>query len=380
LQSKLLIGTTVVFLVVILAGAILPAVLGGEEVHHVGVAGPGSAAIAERLAPMVTGDGGRIEVTPVDDAAAGERQVRDGGIEVLIIDGRELVVDREIDDRFGALVEGAHRQLAVEGALARAGVPPAAVAAALSPAPLPVRALQPRDDDVEQRRFLAFFGVVLLYVQLVLAGTMIANGVVEEKTSRVVELLLAKASPSQLLTGKLVGMGALSFAQLVLWVSVGLTAASLAGTIDLPPATLQSGALVLFWFALGYALYTSLFVVAGALAGRPEDLQNTTQIVTLVLLVAYGAAIATVVDPDGWIARVGTLFPITAPLVQPVRNAAGVAGGWEPLVGVVLVAVAIVFAVRVAARVYAGGALHFQGTLKIREALRRADQRGAPTE
>jgi ABC-2 type transport system permease protein len=102
--------------------------------------------------------------------------------------------------------------------------------------------------------------------------------------------------------------------------------------------------------------------------------------VTLVLLVAYGAAIATVVDPDGWIARVGTLFPITAPLVQPVRNAAGVAGWWEPIVGVVLVAVSIVFAVRVAARVYAGGALHFQGTLKIREALRRADQRGTPAD
>jgi|1185.fasta_scaffold1827745_1 ABC-type multidrug transport system ATPase subunit len=72
--------------------------------------------------------------------------------------------------------------------------------------------------------------------------------------------------------------------------------------------------------------------------------------------------------------------PITAPLVQPVRNAAGVASWWEPLIGVVLVAVSIVFAVRVAARVYAGGALHFQGTLHIREALRRADQRGAPSD
>jgi ABC-2 type transport system permease protein len=370
-RSKAMVVSTIVFLVAILALAILPGVLGGDDVHRVGMVGPGSEAIVEQLTAAASDDFGRIEPIVAADRAQGEQRVRDGDLEVLIIDGRVLVVDEELDGRFEALLQSAHRQASVTAALAGAGLAPERIRDALDPAPMELRTLQPKDEGAEQRRFLAFAGTVLLYIELIFAGSMIASGVVEEKTSRVVELLLAKASSTQLLTGKVLGMGLLALAELTLYVTVGLTAATLAGTIDLPPATVQAGVLVVFWFILGFALYSSLFVVAGALAGRPEDLQNTSQVVSLVVMIGYLAGIVTFIDPNGTIARLGALFPLTAPLVQPVRAAAGATVWWEPIVGVIVVSASIVVAMRIAARVYAGGALHFQGPLKLREALRR---------
>jgi ABC-2 type transport system permease protein len=376
-MSKLFIGSTIVTLVIILAAAILPAFFGGETVHRIGLLGLSSESIAnqfDRSAVDIDPDA-RIETSLVADETEAEALVRDGELDVVLVRGQELIVAEELDDRLGALIGAAYRQAALAAALNAAGVPSGDISAALEPPELAVRALDPLDTAGDQRRFLAFVGTVLLYLQLMMAGSMVASGVVEEKASRVVELLLAKARPTHLLAGKLLGMGLLSFGQLAIFIAGGLAAASAAGTIELPPETIRVGIEVLAWFLLGYTIYAALFAVAGALAGRPEDLQSTSQVVTLVVLAGYAAAIATVTDPGGTIARISTFVPITAPMVQPVRSAAGLSSWWEVTLGVVLVVVGIVVALRLAARVYAGGALHFQGTLKLRDAWGRAKER-----
>jgi ABC-2 type transport system permease protein len=372
-RSKMMIGSTVIFLLIIAAAAVLPGILGGEDVYRVGVVGPASAAIADRLEPAraSAAPDARLEVSRPADVAEGERRVIDGELDALIVDGRQVVVEESLNRGLRAVLDGANRQAVVGGALEGAGIPEDRMASVLDPPALTTRSLQPSDEAADLRRLLAFFGTMLLYVQLLMAGSMIASGVVEEKTSRVVELLLAKATPAQVLTGKVIGMGVLAFGQMLLFVGVGLGAGSLAGTIDLPPATVQVGLEVLAWFVLGYAIYACLFAVAGALAGRPEDLQNTSQVVSLVVLLGYGSAIFTFNDPDGLLGRVSTYVPFLAPMVQPLRRAAGVAPWWEAPVGVVLVLAGIVVAIRVAGRVYSRGALHFQGTMKLREALKR---------
>jgi ABC-2 type transport system permease protein len=120
---------------------------------------------------------------------------------------------------------------------------------------------------------------------------------------------------------------------------------------------------------LGFALYSCLYAVGGALASKPEEMQNTTMPLTLLSFGAFFAAINAGGSPDGTIARIATFLPPSAPVVLPIRSAAGAIPLWEVLVSVAIVLVSIVVVVRLAARVYAGGALQTRSQIKLRQAL-----------
>jgi ABC-2 type transport system permease protein len=241
------------------------------------------------------------------------------------------------------------------------------------PPPLTVAPLHP-DDASGDRGAVAFIGVVLLYGQILGFGYWVASGIVEEKSSRVAELLLAKARPSELLAGKLVGIGSLGLAQLLVLVGAGLGAALALGQVDLPPGTAGLAAAVLGWFVLGYALYSCLFAVAGAIASRPEELQATTMPLTLLTMTGFFAAVFAQEDPSGMVARAATVFPPSAPLVMPIRQAAGELPLGEAALGIALVLATIAAAIPLAGRIYAGGALFTRGRLKLRDAYARAGE------
>ena len=273
-----------------------------------------------------------------------------GDLDAALV-GEAVVVDDEVDPRLGTLLQAAHREVAVGEALQAAGASAEEAARAASPAPLAVRALDP-DDPADERGAVAFIGVLLLYGQLLALGYWVASGIVEEKASRVVELLLAKARPSRLLAGKVVGVGVLGLGQILLFVVAGLGTALALGQVDIPPGTYGLVAEVVAWFVLGYALYACLFAVSGAIAGRPEDLQATTMPLSLVTMAAFFAALFAQEDPSGAVARVATFFPPSAPLVMPMRSAAGELPLWEAALGVALVVATIAVAVPVAGRIY----------------------------
>ena len=107
-----------------------------------------------------------------------------------------------------------------------------------------------------------------------------ARGVTEEKSSRVVELLLTTLSPRRLLAGKVLGVGLLGLAQLVVAGGAALAAGRLAGGAGLPSAAPETVALVLLWFVLGYVFYSVAFAAVGALVSRQEDLAGATTLLT----------------------------------------------------------------------------------------------------
>nr|MDQ3640669.1 ABC transporter permease [Actinomycetota bacterium] len=197
-----------------------------------------------------------------------------------------------------------------------------------------------------------------------------ASGVVEEKASRVVEILLAKARPGQLLAGKVIGIGLLGLIQLVAFVVIGLVTAGVTGSVDLPPETVPVAVQVVLWFVLGFALYSCLFAVGGAMASRVEELQSTTTPLTFLAVASLFAAMNTGGNPTGRIAEIATFIPFSAPMVLPIRIAAGEVALGTVLLAVAIVLVSIVAAMMLAARVYAGGALHLRGQLGLRKALR----------
>ncbi len=362
-----------VSLAFILAVAILPGVLSddGPTTYDVGVFGEGAEQLGDRL-PVVAGqldDDLAIDVRRLGDAAEAERLVESGDLDAAVGDNR-IVVDEELGGRLEFVVQEANRQVVAEATLSGAGVAPDVAGRVLTPQPLEVQALDPESDEDSAKEGLVFFGTILLYGQLLGFGYWVASGVVEEKASRVVEILLAKARPGQLLAGKVIGIGLLGLVQLVAFVVIGLLTAQLTGSVDLPPETVSVAVQVVLWFVLGFALYSCLFAVGGAMASRVEELQSTTTPLTFLAVASLFAAMNTGGDPTGRIAEIATFIPFSAPMVLPIRIAAGEVGLGTVVVAVAIVLASIVAAMMLAARVYAGGALHLRGQLALRKALR----------
>jgi len=367
--------STGVTLLIILAIAILPGLLGddGPTEFDVGVVGAANAPLAEALQRVDLGRDLKVTTRQLERRAEAERLVADGTLDAAL-DGDTVIVEKELDGELEALVQLANRDLRAQQALAAAGVSGAQAAAITDPAPLRTLKLDPPNRQQEDRRGLVTFGVFFVFGQIFGYGFAVASSVVEEKSSRVVELLLAKIRPSELLTGKIVGVGALGFAQLVLFLVVGLAAATISGSIDMPPGIAGALVLVLGWFLLGFALYSALFAMSGAVASRVEELQNTSSPITFIIMGGYVMAVFAAGDPGGTVARVASFIPLFAPFVMPIRMAANEAPLWEVVVVTALVLATLVVVVRFAARIYAGGALRTRGRIKLREAFSDASR------
>ena len=250
--------------------------------------------------------------------------MRDGDLDLAVIDGREMVAQAEPDEQLSLLVQAASRAARAQDTLQSAGVPPAEIQAALAPPPLPVRSLEPVDEDARSKRTIATVAVFLLYGQLIGYCFAVAMGVVEEKSTRVVEVLLAAVRPVQLLAGKIIGVGLVGLLQLAVIGAVGLVVAVASNAITLPPDAGGTIGSVLLWFLLGYAFYSSMFAVAGAIVSRQEELQNTATPLNLLMIASFFVAFTSSVSGgDTTLAKVSSFLPPVAPLIMPLRIAGG---------------------------------------------------------
>lgn len=170
---------------------------------------------------------------------------------------------------------------------------------------------------------IAFLATLLMYLAIISAGYTVSSGVVEEKTSRVVELILGAVRPAQLLAGKVLGIGLVSLLQFGLIVLTGFLAATLAGSIELPDATASTAVLALVYFILGYIFYGCAFATAGAIVSRQEDSQTSTAPLMILLIGGYLASFPVIEEPDSALAVVLSFVPPIAPMVVPVRAATG---------------------------------------------------------
>jgi ABC-2 type transport system permease protein len=254
-------------------------------------------------------------------------------------------------------------------ALVHAGISEETVDAALAPPPLPVQALEPVDARQRENSVVAFVGVLALYGQLFAYGYWVAAGVVEEKASRVVEVLLATIRPSQLLRGKILGIGVLGLAQLLLIAMIGLVTARAVGSLDFPSGAIATIGIVLVWFVLGFFFYAGLFAVAGSIVTRQEDLQTTMTPLTIVIVVSFFVGINATSDPGSTLAAVASLVPPSAPLVMPSRIVLGEASGWSIALSAGLSIGATAALVPLATRIYSRAVLR-SGRVRLRQVLR----------
>jgi ABC-2 type transport system permease protein len=219
---------------------------------------------------------------------------------------------------------------------------------------------------------LAFGMTLLIFMMIVLYGNWVAMSVVEEKSSRVMEVILNAASPFELLGGKVFGVGSAAFLQ---YLAI-LLAGGLALLLQDRVATLVLGAgagvslpegltvtlLVLFcvYGVLGFLLYAVLYAAAGSLVSRQEDVNGAVMPMTMITMVGYLIAVYAgtgLLDiRAGWVAVLSQI-PFISPFIMPSRIAAGQVTGWEVALSIVILVATIPVALWIAARVYAAGVL-----------------------
>ena len=362
--------STLVTVLIVVAIGLAAGLLGddGPEDFTVGAQGAQAVSIAEAARATARGFDAGIEVERFTDETQARAAARAGDVDAAVV-GEEILSEDALPPELEGALQAAARQVRGADALRGEGVEPAAAQRALAPPALHVRTL---GTDDEGRRGIAFVASLLLYLQLIVVGLAVASGVVEEKSSRVVEILLSAIPPRALLAGKILGIGLVGLLQLALTAIAGLAAASLSGAIELDPDHAGVLAVVLVWFVLGFVLYAALYAVAGVIVSRQEDMNSSSTPVTMVLVAGYLVAFPVLEDPDGSLAVVTSLLPLTSPIVMPVRAVMGDAGAAEIAASLGLLVLAIALLIPLAARIYEGSVLRMGKPLKLREALRAA--------
>ena len=358
LRSKLFLVSTLVMLLIVGGSTALQGALSNEPTYHVAVTAPapvGLAAALQRAAKPF--DDAKVRLRIVASPAVGRRVLESEQVDALLLLSQDRLVFRtNVDAKAAAIADSAVRAL-------RNQLPP-------SPELTTATLHRPDATTTDAQTLVAYVGSLLLLASLAIYGQWVVSGVIEEKNNRVVEIILSTVRPRHMLAGKVIGIGLLGLSQLAL--VAGLAAMLLiAGFFDAPAGLGGSVALVVPWFALGFALYAVAYAAAGALASRQQNADTAGQPVTYTLLAVYFAGyVALASDVDGPLANVLTVFPLTAPLVLPARSALVGVPLWEHVVAVVLVLAAIDALVRFAGRIYGQGLLRSGPRLGVRAAWR----------
>jgi ABC-2 type transport system permease protein len=200
---------------------------------------------------------------------------------------------------------------------------------------------------------------------------------VEEKQSRVVEVLLSSLRPTELLAGKVLGLGALGLAQILLLTAVGAGGLLVTEVIEVPAAAWGGLALVVPWYVLGFLLYATLFAMAGSVVSRVEDMQSAVMPVIVVLVLALFGAQFALADPSSPVATIAGVLPLTAPMVQPILYAMGTTSWAEAALAIGLALATIGLMVPLSARIYRGGVLRTRGRVSYKEAWGTSARREA---
>ena len=375
LRSRAFRILTAVLVVVVVGFLIAIKLLGNVGVKSVAFT-PATEALSAPFSAVATAVGADVKVSTVDQVQ-GEQMVRDKKLDALVTgspDNLQILVRQDLSptlhNAFAVLV----RQVALNQQLVKAGADPAAVAAAVNGATFAVTPLVPTEPIQTERLVLGVIVGILVYVSLVVYGQAVAQGVVEEKSSRVVELLLTTIRPWQLMLGKVAGIGVVGLIQFGVVGAAGLITATRTHAVAFPTSIAASVvAWALAWFLLGYIAYALMFASLGALVSRQEEVAGVSTPALMVIVLPYILGISILPsDPHNQILAIMSVIPVFAPTLMPIRVAIGVASAGEIALAIGLTVAMIVVLVWLAGRIYGNAVLRMGSRVRLRDALKSA--------
>lgn len=337
IRSKVfLISTIILFL-----GALALVVWGGIQAGSTSGIPVAVSEDAQQYVAEVPG----LEITDASDRTAAESLVQSGDVDAAVVG------DQGSPTGFVVIADtGAPTQLL----MLLAQVPP-------------VELLNPATTDEGLRYLVAIgFGVVFLLAASLFGGT-IAQSVVEEKQTRVVELLISAIPVRLLLAGKVIGNTVLAMGQILVLAGIAIIGLAVTGQ----GAVLRGLGVPIAWFAVfflfGFVLLASLFAAAAAMVSRQEDIGSTTMPLTMLIMAPYFLVIFFNDNPT--VLAIMSYVPFSAPVGMPMRLFLGEAQWWEPFLSLAILIATCVAAILVGARIYENSLLRMGGRVKLREAL-----------
>jgi ABC-2 type transport system permease protein len=316
-----------------------------------------------------------------------QNQVKHGRVDILLVLARspqgnlQLFYDTSADpnnDSSLSSIQALAQQLTVLDTAHRLGLTPSQIRSLFAPPSLTIAYTQQSQgarpaNEIAVGYVLAFAGIYLLFYAVLGYAMTVAHGVAEEKSSRVMELLLNAATPLQLLVGKIVGIGAAGLSQMACLVVVGLGALLLQAPLQAALFGANAGGLALFftgvflpfyllflvYFLLAFFLYAALFAGLGAMVKRQDEVTSATQIPLMLIIIGWIPVIFGFSSPNATWMKVLSYLPFWTPMLMLVRLALGTVAWWEIVVTIVLMLVAILACTWFAARLYRLGVLMY---------------------
>lgn len=357
LRSKAFLITTGLLMLAVLATVVLSSILTSTA------SGPTKVAVVGDASSVVSADSG-LEAVPADDLAAAEQLLRDDEVDAIVVPTDA--------------VQGAGLTAASPGSAnaSSAGLDvtvigldqaPNSVASALSIQP-PTAILDPAPADPLLAYFVAFgFGIVFFFAAITFGST-IAASVVEEKQTRIVEILLSTVSSRQLLTGKVLGNSVLAFGQIILIAGIAVLGLAVTGQRILLGGLGPSVLWFVLFFAIGFIMLAALFAATAATVSRSEDVGGVTTPVTMLVMIPYFLIIFFNDNPT--VLAIMSYVPFSAPVGMPVRIFLDQAQWWEPIVSLLILLASAALAVLIGERVYRNSLLRTGARVPFLQALK----------
>jgi len=279
------------------------------------------------------------------------------------------------------------RQAVVSARLAREGVDPAVLARATSPVSLETSRVSNgklSGESGESSFILAYVMSFLLYMALLLYGTQVMGSVVEEKTNRIMEVLVSSLTPFELMLGKVIGVGSVALLQLGIWTGsaklltsqraaiAGLLGASPSDAMSMPIPAISGDLLAVYltFFVLGFFLYSAAYAAVAATVSTQQEAQQAAMPVTLCIVAGLMLMFGLLDEPNGTLARTMSLIPLFAPFVTPVRYSLSPLPLSEVLASGGITALGVLAVSWVAGRIYRVGILMYGKRASVMEILR----------
>jgi ABC-2 type transport system permease protein len=393
-RSPIFLIVTAIGLLLIVGGSIFMKQMGesGRErpvkVTVVDQTGWALAPLKAALAAQPNGPDGKplapVELTEAQasELAALQTQVKERDLDVLLVmTGQDpasfaaTIASGSLGDmgraneRIAPVLEGVVRAARIQAS----GADPKVIQAVTAPVQIKTEfQTATGSEDLGARIGVASFFMAALYGTTLTFCAFVLQGVLEEKTSRVAEVLIATVKPFVLMAGKVIGVGLVGLTQLLIWAG-GYT---LADKIGLPVMELGSvgvpdgiwGWLVLY-FITGYFLYASLFAAVGASINRMEESQAAMTPLMIPIIIAYFLSFMAIQDPAGTVARISSLVPFTAPTVMLSRILLGDPAPWEIGLSIALLILTGIGTTWLSAKIYRAGILRYDGRLSLKAAF-----------
>ena len=343
---------TVLLLLGVAAAVIIPAVSHGKaHTEQVGVVGRAPAAVRTTIIVAARSAGTAVHLVAKTDAAAAGRALRSGQLDIAVVNARRIVVDKATarDDPFPRALAAL---LGLARAVKSAGVSPAQAATIAHAEPLRIASLEPAASN-DAGRSTAVLSAVIMFVLLTQYLTWTLIGVMEEKSSRVVEVLLATVRPLQLLSGKIIGIAVVVFAQATALAVVALHSPRQWDPTCCTARRRSSCSAPSSWLLLGYAFYCWLYAAAGSTVERQDQVQSLALPLSVPLIAGYILSISAAGSGSAatWF-RVLAYLPPTAPFAMTTLVGLGEVAWWQFVLSAVISIASTIAVARLAAVVY----------------------------